>query len=145
MQIHIYHNNSENNAINKNIVGITSPDCVVKDPISMITPTVILNSFENMSYCNYAYIPSFNRYYFIDDIRPLTGSRVELSLRVDVLETYKDTLLALSAVLDKQEANGSPYYNDGSFNVLAREFLQSYNFPNGFNAEGEFILITCGG
>lgn len=145
MDIQLYHNNSENNVINKSITGISTPSCVVKKPCSEINPVIILHSFENMSYCNYAYIEEFNRYYFIDDIIPLTGSEVQLNLRVDVLESFKDSILGLNAIIEKQENIGNKYFNDGSFNVLAREFLTTYNFPAGFDDNGEFILITCGG
>ena len=145
MDIQLYHNNSENNVINKSLTGISTPSVVLKKPTSEITPSVILHTFENMEYCNYAYIHEFKRYYFIDDIKPLTGSEVQLDMRVDVLESFKNSILSLNAIVEKQEVNGNKYFNDGSFNVLSTEFLQSYNFPSGFDDSGEFILITCGG
>ena len=145
MDIQLYHNDSENNVINKSLTGISTPSVVLKKPTSEITPSVILHTFENMEYCNYAYIPEFQRYYFIDDIIPLTGSEVQLDMRVDVLESFKTDLLLLNAVVDKQVSIGNKYFNDGSFNVLSKEFLQCYTFPSGFDDNGEFILITCGG
>lgn len=145
MDIQLYHNNSENNVINKSLTGISTPSVVLKKPTSELTPSVILHTFENMEYCNYAYIPEFQRYYFIDDIKPLTGSEVQLDMRVDVLESFKNSILSLNAIVEKQETSGNKYFNDGSFNVLSTEFLQSYNFPSGFDDNGEFILITCGG
>lgn len=145
MDINLYHNNSENNVINKSLTGVTSAVAVLKKPTSEITPSVILHTFENMNYCNYAYIQEFGRFYYIDDIVPLTGSEVQLNMRVDVLESFKSSILSLNAIVEKQQSSGNKYFNDGSFNVLSTEFLQSYNFPSGFDDNGEFILITCGG
>lgn len=144
MTVDLKYNASDNNTINKNITAVSSASCVIKEPMDIENPHIILNSF-NYSSVNYAYIPDLNRYYFITDIINLTGGRVELVLDVDVLESFKSAILNLSAIIEKQQYNGNKYFNDGSFNVTAREFLTTYNFPSGFDDEGEFILITCGG
>ena len=50
--------------------------------------------------------------------------------------------------VDELGPNGlsiNKYYNDGSFIVSSKEFIKTINFPNGFNENGEFILITAGG
>ena len=145
MTLKLYNNASENNTIGKNLTQIGSDiECVVKDEMSIYTPKVILN-YNDYQTANYAYIEEFNRYYFITD-KPLNiGGRLLLSLKSDPLETFKNEILGLSAVIEKQENKANMYFNDGSFNVTAREFLQSYNFPSGFDDNGEFILITCGG
>ena len=144
MTVELKYNASDNNTINKRITAVASATCVIKEPMDIEKPHIILNTFS-YSNVNYAYIPDLNRYYFITDIINLTGGRVELVLDVDVLESFKASILALSAIIEKQQNNGNKYFNDGSFNVLAREFLTTYNFPNGFDDNGEFILITCGG
>jgi hypothetical protein len=144
MIVELKYNSSDNNTINKNISSISCVNCILKDPVDIEKPRIILDTF-NYSNVNYVYIPEFNRSYFITDITNLTGGRVELALDVDVLESFKSSILSLSAIIEKQQNTGNKYFNDGSFNVLASEFVQSYNFPEGFSDSGEFILITCGG
>lgn len=144
MTVELKYNASDNNTINKSITAVDTATCIIKEPMDVEKPHIILNTF-NYSSVNYVYIPDLNRYYFVTDIINLTGGRVELVLDVDVLESFKSSILALSAIIEKQQNNGNKYFNDGSFNVLAREFLTTYNFPAGFDDNGEFILITCGG
>lgn len=144
MTVELKYNSSDNNTINKNITTVSSASCTIKEPMDIENPHIILNTF-NYNNVNYVYIPDLNRYYFITDIINLTGGRVELVLDVDVLESFKASILSLSAIIEKQQNTGNKYFNDGSFNVLASEFVQSYNFSEGFSDTGEFILITCGG
>ena len=94
---------------------------------------------------NYCFIPKFNRYYFIDEIIPITGDRSIIKCRVDVLESFKDDIKSLTAIINKQETIADKFIDDGSWIVENKDFLQSYNFSNGFNDNGEFILITAGG
>lgn len=68
----------------------TSFDCVLKDTSGVINPTIALKldmSF-NVSAYNYAYIPDFERYYFVREWTWERGLWVA-SLEVDVLATYK--------------------------------------------------------
>ena len=94
---------------------------------------------------NYCFIPKFNRYYFIDEIIPITGDRSIIKCKVDVLESFKDDIKSLTAIINKQETISDKFIDDGSWIVENKDFLQSYNFSNGFNDSGEFILITAGG
>lgn len=145
MQLTLYNNASENNTIGKSLTQIGTPiECVAKGEMSVYTPQVVVN-YDDYQGANYAYIDDFDRYYYIVDKPVNIGGRLILSLKSDPLETFKSDILGLSAVIEKQENKANMYFNDGSFNVTAREFLQSYNFPSGFDDNGEFILITCGG
>jgi hypothetical protein len=96
---------------------------------------------------NYAYIPSFNRYYFIDDMQSYRTNVILLSLTVDVLFSFKDEILDNVAIVDKVQKldDANLYYDDGSFITDSRDFYTIKTFENGFNDVGEFILITAGG
>ena len=96
---------------------------------------------------NYCYIPKFNRYYFIDEIVPITADRCIVKCRVDVLESFKDNILNLDCIVDKQEKEiaSNKYINDGSFVTTSKQFNRMIEFPNGFNEKGSYILICAGG
>lgn len=147
MTVEFYYNSSENNVVNKNITALNlSVNAVAKDAVSVTDPVLLLN--YNSSYianANYCYIPEYNRYYYIENVVNMPGGMCAITLRVDVLESFKNNIKSLTAVINKQETQGNLYYNDGSLKVLSTEFLQTYNFPNGFDDSGKFILITCGG
>lgn len=148
MTIDILQTSSANNVINKNITSIKNGiNCNVKEPMSIINPMIILGFDVETLKANYAYIPDYKRYYYITDIIPLTGGRVELHLAVDVLFSFKDDILNSTAIIDKQQhiGNSNVYLNDGSYVTQEKEFHSVINYPNGFLDDGEYILITCGG
>lgn len=147
MEIKLYKNLSENNVIGKNLTQIKSVEANLKNDVSVINPTLILNYTANILDSNYCFIPKFNRYYFIDEIIPITGDRCIVKCRVDVLESFKEDIKSLTVILDKSQSiyKSNKYLDDGSFIVENKDFNTIYNFPNGFNDEGTFILICAGG
>ena len=65
-------------------------DCILKDGCSIFTPAIKLDLglATDPSIYNYAYIPAFGRYYFIEDWF-FTDRLWIANMRVDVLATYK--------------------------------------------------------
>lgn len=147
MEIKLYKNLSENNVIGKNLTQIKSVEANLKSDVSVINPTLVLNYTANILDSNYCFIPKFNRYYFIDEIVPITGDRCIVKCRVDVLESFKEDIKSLTVILDKSQSiyKSNKYLDDGSFIVENKDFNTIYNFSNGFNDEGTFILICAGG
>ena len=145
MEVILYKNSSENNVIGKSLVQIKSVECNLKNDVSVVNPTFVLSYTDSILDSNYCFIPKFNRYYFIDEIIPITGDRSIIKCKVDVLESFKNDIKSLTAIINKQETIADKFIDDGSWVVENKDFLQSYNFSNGFNDNGEFILITAGG
>ena len=147
MEIKLYKNLSENNVIGKTLTQIKSVEAQLKNDVSIINPTLVLNYTANILDSNYCFIPKFNRYYFIDEIVPISGDRCIVKCRVDVLESFKEDIKSLTVILDKAQSiyKSNKYLDDGSFIVENKDFNTIHNFPNGFNEEGTFILICAGG
>lgn len=147
MEIKLYKNLSENNVIGKSLTQIKSVEANLKNDVSVINPTLVLGYTANILDSNYCFIPKFNRYYFIDEIVPITGDRCIVKCRVDVLESFKEDIKSLTVILDKSQSiyKSNKYLDDGSFVVENKDFNTIHNFPNGFNEEGTFILICAGG
>ena len=90
MELKIYNNNSNTNVMNKNITLVSTLDFSLKIDNSILQPVLILKNYSNGNYC---YIEEFKRYYYITDIKLLTGGLYQLQLEVDVLMTYKDIIM----------------------------------------------------
>ena len=90
MELKIYNNNSNNNVLNKNITLIDTLEFNLKTDNSILQPVLILKNYSEGNYC---YIKEFNRYYYITDIKLLTGRLYQLQLDIDVLMTYKDVII----------------------------------------------------
>lgn len=147
MLVHLCNTTSERNIINKDIRQVQSVNAIIKGDISVETPTLIFDYSGNSTNINYVMIPEFNRNYFITDILELTGGRYMIRCKSDVLESFKNSILGLQCVIDKQESDvlSNMYYNDGSFISSEKEFIYNKPFPHGFLETGEYILITAGG
>ena len=68
--------------------GGTQFDCVLKEPTSIINPTIELHAADISAY-NYAYISAFGRYYFMSDITSIANNFWSITLEVDPMATYK--------------------------------------------------------
>ena len=143
MDIILYQNISENNRIGKTLINAQTFTGNLRQSTSIINPVIMLNA-DNPTVYNYAYIPAFNRYYFINKIEAYRTGLFILTMSVDVLETYKKEIKGMLAIIEKNETVGNNYFNDGSFVLDSRAYNQIINFSNGFNDNGNFILITAG-
>ncbi len=145
MEIKLYITTSEKNKIGKTLTSDRSFNGNLRNETSVINPIIILES-DNISTFNYAYIPDFNRYYFITEISSVKNGLWKISLSVDVLESFKDSIKNLSVILKDTEVTGLNKYMTGDvWKVNCKQTTTIKSFPSGLNNEGEFILITAGG
>ena len=143
MQIKLYKNLSEVNTIGKSLTEESVRTGTLKDGGSVLSPSVVLTG-ENLSGFNYAYIPQFSRYYFIKEITSVKSGLWEISMRVDVLETYKDSIKANTAILKRQEKIWDMYLNDEKCKAESTNKTATIMFPqNHFNTVN-FILTVAG-
>ena len=148
MDVKLYNTNDEQNVIGKQKTLIDTASCVIKGNISYENPVVLLAYDGDVAdSINYMEIPELNRFYFITDMLNLTGGRYEIHAKVDVLESFKAAIKALTVIIDKTENDviANKYLNDGSFVSMEKEIVTCKNFSTGFLDDGEFILITAGG
>lgn len=146
MVIDLYINSSENNRVSKVLSGKFELTGTLRGETNVINPEILIEHTNPTGY-NYAYIPEFNRYYFINEFTSVRNGLWRVRLAVDVLETYKTQIKQMSAIIDKQQNKGNSnlYLNDGSYVIDSRSYNTILNFSGGFNNAGEFILITAGG
>lgn len=85
--------------------------------------------------CNYAYIPTMGRYYFITGKTIVDNDHLLLYLRVDVLRTYSGSITGTTAWISRSASAGSWYLPDGLVPISA-EARTSYNKQFG-NYPGE--------
>lgn len=148
MNVKLCNNQSEANIINKRITELAERTCIIKGDLSVETPVILLQyDSTNMPNVNYMKISDLNRSYYVTEVIDLTGGRYEIRGKVDVLESFKDQILGLSVIIDKQSqiTQVNRYIDDGSYMVENKEYNTVLNFPTGFNDAGEYILITAGG
>ena len=145
MQIKFYKNSSEKNKIGKSLSSELTLNGNLRDECSITSPSILVEATSLVDY-NYCYIPEFKRYYFISDITSVRNNLWRVSLKCDVLESFKSGILNSSCIVDKQSSSGksNSLFDDGSYINEIDTFNEIAKFQSGFNESGEFILLTAG-
>lgn len=146
MEIKLYKTSSPRKKLVKELTDEITLTGTLRGQSSVMSPSLQIQDIAVIGY-NYCYIPDFGRYYYINNINALRANLFELSLGIDVLMTYASEIRGNYAIVDKVENFGVAfnYINDGSWINTNRTDQSIINFSNGFNDNGEFILITAGG
>lgn len=100
---------------------------------------VIVEIESNTYDFNYVYIPSLNKYYFLQNIVHVNQKIIRMQLHCDVLMTYKTDILA-SYGLVIQGGTINPYYS--SIESESRQAIRRFTFPYKFNNNGNYVLVT---
>lgn len=111
--LRLFNNTSENNRVDKTdyLTNATKIDMYILKPSSIVNPIIELE-YNNIFNFNYCYIPKFNRYYFISDVTSLRNNLWQITLKCDVLMSFKNQILGNSAMISRQEYNNNPYLVD---------------------------------
>lgn len=146
MFLKLYNNTTEKNAITKTLTnelsleGKLRGECTIKNPVIDIASTVNIPSY------NYAYIPEFDRYYFIDNISSIRNGIWSIAMTCDVLMSFRTSILNSYAIINHTQENEiTQYMSSDIWKTLVKDKTDIINFPNGLLETGEYILITAGG
>jgi hypothetical protein len=141
MTINLFQNNSDKNVVSKSltakgtVTGTLREDCSIIDPVIKIEGI----SGSDLPYLNYLEVVDFGRYYYITDI-VLTGKLYECHCHIDVLETYKDQIKVLPAVIARQESQNNVMLTDGLIKTYANPEIEIRRSSGGFT---DFQYIFC--
>lgn len=142
MIISLYNTNDSNIVIDKTLTNKIDYTIKLKDNTSIINPTIILKT-ETLITSNYAYIPNFDRYYYIENIEVFPNDIYSITLKCDVLMSFKDDIKNSSAYVSQQTTTNK-YYDNGYQSEVKKEvdiFKSDYVLEKGTNT----ILVTIGG
>lgn len=144
--ISLFKTNSENNRVVKTLTDEKQLSGELRNQTSVLNPSIRIESEDNISTYNYAYISEFGRYYYITDIVSARTNCWVVSLRCDVLMSYRDEIQGLNVILDNTQETGlSNYLSSPNWVSLVKTKTDIKAFPSGLSEQGEFILITAGG
>ena len=150
MQISLFTYSKEKERINKTdyLTNRFPLNGFLKNVTSIKEPVILIEKTNPALYgYNYLYIPDFNRYYFITDIKQIRANLWEISAKCDVLFSFMEDILANKCIIDKAEnsPDANLYLNDGSFVTDSRKYNEVIPFESGLSLNGSYILICAGG
>lgn len=144
MTVNFYTNSSERDEIYKTLSNETIlMNVIFKDDSSIIDPVLVLSGTNQLANSiNYAYIPTFGRYYFIEK-KDISQQRIYLTLHTDVIESARTQLLNNYAVLDRSTNHFNAYQVDNDIPLINSSEITITNFAGSFS--GESLILTVAG
>ena len=145
VDIVLYVNSSERQAINKSIGSALTLTGALRNESSVIHPSFLIEAVNPSGY-NYCYIAEFGRYYFITNITSVRTYIWRIDCSVDVLMSFKSQILNLSVIVSNDSLpDAECYYSGEQWQALVKTKTDVITFPSGLLDDGEYILITSGG
>lgn len=105
----------ENEVVDKDgyIEWLTGAEDVSAQMVNTDILNPVLKVLGGRSGCNYVYIKDFGkRYYFVESVEAVAGGHCILRCHVDVLYTYKDSILGLTCLVSRNEFDENPFLVD---------------------------------
>lgn len=104
MTILLYNCTAEEIKLNKSgdLTLVSTLTGTLRSGCDIINPDILIET-ATLPVFNYAYIPEFNRYYFLRNITNASKTLWNITLHVDVLMSYKEPILRLKADVSRNE------------------------------------------
>lgn len=141
MQVELYTTTDSPNVINKTLTKVREVNITFRQMVDENAPVMILHN-QNIDGCNYAYIPTFKRYYFISDISNYNNVLSRVALITDYLMTYQDTLLNSEV---KITATEKPSYLSTNLPTTMQNTVRKTFSTVTLPTKNSIILTTVGG
>lgn len=150
----IFKTKSAPNVLNKVLTEVVAFDEVIfKEETSLLNPTIIINGVSNSSSyniedigtSNYFSIPKVNRYYFITDITMMSGGRVAITGKVDVLMSFKTDIIGSTQLVVRQEKKTNNFLIDTDIPLSSKKQVIEHEFGESIVDSGYYILAVNGG
>lgn len=152
MTIQLGRYTGEKNKILKNIQLTLTLTGTLRDASSVVNPSVLVEeNVNNVCGYNYAYIPEFKRYYYIQNCEAFRTGLTVITLSVDVLYTYKESILNSPSIISRSSKTGDgifslpddryPVKQSDTTRVIQFNSLYSSNEPG----KGETMILVLTG
>lgn len=147
MRIVLYKSPGERNIINRRLTTVKDMQTIeTTDDINIEEPVLKLDRDDSIIGFDYAYIPKFNRYYFLTDF-VVTGATFTITLVSDPLMSFKSAILSSPCIAKRSTSNINPEIEDKqvAFKNIPKRIYR--RMPGGFNpsASGGSYVLTLGG
>ena len=149
MKIYLYTVTDDPRKINKTLPAATliEKDGTPRGQLDVLRPEILVAG--DILTSNYCQIPDFDgRYYFIEERTVVREGLTLLSLRVDVLMSWKSYIMNCPAVFERSQTLVNAYVKDSL--VKQQNFMRAYtmNFPFSFTygdaGSEEYVVILAG-
>ena len=141
MKVRFYDFSKRKNSTLQPSSSYTEKECLLKENTSLHDPVLQLAGSANVSN-NYAYVPDWDRYYFVQDYVSIANGLTEYYLTEDVMASHKSEISACSC---RVAFCTNPYYstlNDPRIAVHTTKDIQGSTSGQILNTTGCYIFTV---
>lgn len=144
MKATFYSTKSDNRKLRKDLSLVKEVNYINKSNDSVLNPIIVVDTFDGFEKVNYAFIEQYKRYYFVTDIQPIAGGRLQITLKVDVLQSYSDSIANTEAIIERSSSYGNSYIVDNDIVLSNKPNYQTISFPKSLDTTLHYVLIVSG-
>ena len=151
MNVNFYNYTGANNVINKTLGTATEIQCNMQVATDQLQPIVRVTFDDSVSretftynYCTIA-LGGVTYPYFIDinNIQNIGKGVWLVPMSLDLLELYKQDILASTAIIERSSSAYNMYLRDDLYSAYGYPLIGCKEFPNGFDNNYTYILNIC--
>lgn len=143
--VQLAYNAAPYNKISKPFTSGLALDGTLRDETSIVDPDILIEYDGALTDYNYAYIPTFRRYYFIKNIESVRNKLWRVSMHCDVLKTFSEGILGSPVIVSRSSSNFNMMLNDPYYRVQQNPIIMTKVFPNGFDTSAaQYVLALVG-
>lgn len=148
MEFTLMYTDSPNNMLEKNYTVLGGYSGTMRAAISALRPVIdveIEDATTTVMQANYAYIQTFDRFYFIRNKTALNNKLWRFELETDVLMSFHEEIGQLEAVVERQTDNYDMYLPDPQIPVDCRKTVSYRKFPTNQFGLPYLYMVVLGG
>ena len=151
MNVNFYNYIGANNVINKNLGEPTIIECNMQVATTQLNPIVRVTFDDNVLHETFTYnyctisLGGVTYPYFIDinNIQNIGKGVWLVPMTLDLLELYKENILASTAIIERSSSAYNMYLRDDLYSAYGFPLIGCKEFPNGFSNNYNYILNIC--
>ena len=148
MEFTLAYTDSPNNMLEKSYTVLGGYSGTMRAAISALRPVIdveIEDATTTVMQANYAYIQTFDRFYFIRNKTAINNKLWRFELETDVLMSFRQEIGKLEAVVERQTDNYDMYLPDPKIPVDCRKAISYRKFPSSPFGLPYITMIVLGG
>ena len=151
MNVNFYNYTEANNVINKNLGEPTLIECNMQVATDQLQPIVRVTFDDNALHETFTYnyctivLGGVTYPYFIDinNIQNIGKGVWLVPMSLDLLELYKQDILASTAIIERSSSAYNMYLRDDLYNAYGYPQIGCLAFPKGFSDTYSYLLNVC--
>lgn len=148
VSVTFYNCASDNAFVQKTKTLISTATCQITERCSVKDPVLLLDMNSSLINANYAYIPTFGRYYYLEPPEIVNGNQLEITGHCDVLASFWNDFKNSPCIAGRSSSDYDEYIDDPMVVIKDKYRTETRKLNGTFTpsaAGANHYVLTIGG